>query len=1079
MISEVRAEPTGRLIVGRSAEREAIAAAIAAARGGTGRVLLLCGEPGIGKTTLAQWAAERATEADLDAHWGFAWEAGGAPSYWPWIQVLRSLLQDPSRRAQIAAHADLAPALAQLLPELASDPPRQEPAHLQADEARFRLMEAIRGLLQLLAASSPFMLILEDLHAADSDSLQLLHYVARHSAGRGFVLLGTFREVEARTSSAGRPLWQTVRHARVLRLPRLNEAEVRDLLATLDSLADEARVRRLLEASEGNPLFLTELVDLLTSRGDFDTALLPDTLTQVIHEQLERLPPGAGELLGVASILGRDFTLADLAQLAGRAPDDVAMLLEPARAADVLRPRGSDAFRFAHILFRDALHQGLERDRREQLHRRFAELLRGVIDRGEHDRWAELAIHLQESGRRHRQEAVAAWRRAARDARERLAFEVAVEHLARALEISGQGPGSDPETRCDLLLELAEATFVKGDIEAARRRCADAYRMARALERPALMARAALTYGSAFVAASVDPELVALLQEALERLPAGDGAMRARVAARLAAALQPAPDPALPMAMARDAIALARSTGDDHVLYETLRSGISALMDFASPEERIELNREYTLLAERFHDVPEQFRGHLRRMIDASELGDRQDMDLAIEACDRIARRIGIPHYSWKVASAHAMRALLRGEFDDAAAHIEEAERLVSLAGDSSARLVLPIQRFGLLRDLRPDLAPSLPELQAELVKAFVLFPYAEPFVMPRIASFLYQSGDREGAEGILRSDLVRSALASGDRSSVCALGEIAVARQDRDLAEAVHAALAPHREHCSHWGLMGMLWDGPVAWVMALLAASLGRPAEARELLEEALAMAERMQARPLLARIRARLAEQARLEGDARGARRHGDEALALARSVGMEALAAAIEAGPRGAAARPEPGAVAPEDRIEMVLEGEVWRVEFRGRSRLIRQSRGMQILSELLAHPGREFHVLDLTGGAAGVRDGSGPALDDAARAAYRERLVELESDLALAEELGDLGSAERARAEMELLTRELSRAFGLGGRARPAGAAAERARVNVQRRLRDAVRRIGAQLPEAGRFLENSLKTGTYCSFRPV
>lgn len=1072
---------TGRAIIGRSAEREAIASAIATSRTGRGEVLFFCGEPGIGKSTLAQWAADCARASHLAVHWGFAWEEGGAPSYWPWIQVLRSLLAAPSGRACTANRADLRTALAQLLPELPPEQPGERQLNLEAAEARFRLMEAVRALLQLLATGSPFVLILEDLHAADRDSLQLLHYVTRHSAGLPLVLIGTFREVDARTSSAAGPLWQAARQGRLLRLARLNETEVREVVAGMSAPADESCVQRLLSASEGNPLFLTELIDLLVSRGesDLDVTLLPDTMTQVIRRQLERLPGESREILIVASALGRDFTVVDLAQLAQRAADDLGALLEPAMSAEVIRPAGRERFQFAHILFRDVLYQGLSRAQREALHRRRAEMLRTLVERGEHDRWAELATHLQNAGRAHREAAVESWRMAARHARERLAFEATVDGLLRALEIFGEGPGAAPETRCELLLELAEATLVKGAIEAGRARCADAYRLARVLEDPALMARAALTYGSAFVAAKIDPELVDYLRETLERLPAEDSATRAQVAARLAAALQPARDPATPMAMAREAIGVARATNDDEVLYKTLRSGVSALMDFAPPEERLALNREYTTLAERFGDVPEQFRGNLRRMIDASELGDRQDMDVAIEVCDDIARRLNVPHYSWKVVSCRAMRAMIRGEFADAAEYLDEAECLASRAEDKSARLTLPIQRFGLVRDSGSEPSASFQKLQPDLVKACVLFPHAEHFVMPRVASFLYQSGDPEAAGGILRADLVDRALASGDRSSLCALGEIAVFTKDGALGERVYDALDPHHDHCSHWGLMGMLWDGPVAYAMALLATSLGRPEQARVLLEQAQGIAERMQAWPILARIRARLAELALAQGNQQAARAYGEGALVLARRLGMVALGAAIEEGMRGAAAKSEASTVAGETRIEMTLHGDVWRVEFRGRHTMIRQSRGMQILYELVTQPGREFHVLDLSGNAALGQGDLGPELDDAARAAYRQQLVELESELAEAEEMGDVGRAEQARGAMEILTRELSRAFGLGGRARPTGAAAERARVNIQRRLRDTVKRIGAHLPDAGRFLENALKTGTYCSYRPV
>jgi len=127
-----------------------------------------------------------------------------------------------------------------------------------------------------------------------------------------------------------------------------------------------------------------------------------------------------------------------------------------------------------------------------------------------------------------------------------------------------------------------------------------------------------------------------------------------------------------------------------------------------------------------------------------------------------------------------------------------------------------------------------------------------------------------------------------------------------------------------------------------------------------------------------------------------------------------------------------------------------------------------------------HVIDLSGGnSAAERGHSGPQLDPKARAAYESRLRDLREELEEAEEFGDTGRADLARGEIDFITRELSRAFGLGGRSRRSGDAAERARVNVRRRLKDAISRIAERDPDAGRYLENTIKTGTYCRYTPM
>jgi hypothetical protein len=144
--------------------------------------------------------------------------------------------------------------------------------------------------------------------------------------------------------------------------------------------------------------------------------------------------------------------------------------------------------------------------------------------------------------------------------------------------------------------------------------------------------------------------------------------------------------------------------------------------------------------------------------------------------------------------------------------------------------------------------------------------------------------------------------------------------------------------------------------------------------------------------------------------------------------------------------------------------------------------MQMLARLVAIPDQELHVLDLMGASRGdspVDAGdSGDVLDERARRDYRRRLECLRTQIEEAESMNDIAGAEAAREEIEQLSAELSRAFGLGGRARRAGSNVERARVNVQRRLKHAIERISGECPAAGKHLEWAIRTGSFCSYRP-
>jgi hypothetical protein len=233
-------------------------------------------------------------------------------------------------------------------------------------------------------------------------------------------------------------------------------------------------------------------------------------------------------------------------------------------------------------------------------------------------------------------------------------------------------------------------------------------------------------------------------------------------------------------------------------------------------------------------------------------------------------------------------------------------------------------------------------------------------------------------------------------------------------------------------------------------------------------------MRSRPYIARIHASMAEFARSRGDRREAGVHARKADRLIRELSLRPV--------RMAPGAPEHARTPAQASPDLTLEkdGDVWSVGYGGRTTVLRDSKGLAMLARLVADPESEVHVLDLVGGAPVADAGNaGELLDDEARAQYRRRVRDLREELEEAETEGDLGRADSLRGELDFISRELSRAFGLDGRRRTAGDATERARVNVRRRIKNAIQRIAAQHPEAGRYLENTIKTGRYCRYSPM
>jgi hypothetical protein len=309
----------------------------------------------------------------------------------------------------------------------------------------------------------------------------------------------------------------------------------------------------------------------------------------------------------------------------------------------------------------------------------------------------------------------------------------------------------------------------------------------------------------------------------------------------------------------------------------------------------------------------------------------------------------------------------------------------------------------------------------------------------------------------------------------------------DLNMAERLYGALSPRAERFVFLGPITACVDLPYARHLGLMAETLGRLDEAVAHLEDAEARLSRAGVRVHRPRVSYELARALLLRNGPRDRDRAASlvaQARALATELGqagllprLEALGAESTDAHRSAAPAPRPPAPA---ALSLRREGDVWSVEWDGRMVRLRDSRGLSILARLLENAGQELHVLQLMSAGDERRDPGdcGPALDARAVQGYRRRLLDLREELSEAEAFADGARAERARAEMDLLTRELARAVGLGGRARRTGQAAERARTAVQKRIREAIRRMEHALPGVGRHLDGTVRTGIFCGYFP-
>jgi DNA-binding SARP family transcriptional activator len=690
--------PDGRgpsaAFVGRGPELAQLTRAMDDAIAGRGGVALVTGEPGIGKSRLAEELVLAAERRQARVLVGRCWEAGGAPAYWPWVQSLRAYtrgLDDDTLRARLA---DGGPALGQILPELRdriADLP--EPPSLEAEGTRFRLFEAVAGLLRRASATEPLLLVLDDLHAADEPSLLLLRYVTREIADCRVLVLGATRDVDPIPQ---RPLDATL--AALVREP--NAARValgglggRDVAAyiglTTGSEPEPALADAIHQRTEGNALFVVELVRLLGSDGAVEH--IPPGVRAVIEQRVGRLSEATRGVLDAASILGREFDLGVLARLCDLAPEVLLERLDPAVAQRIVDevPGAPGRLRFGHALIRDTLYDELTATRRLALHARAARALEAA---GE-DRPTELARHHLAAGAT---DDAIRWSRLAGDrAAAQLAHEEAVRLYEQALALA-----TGARERCSLLLAIGEVSARAGDSGASKRAFREAAELATAHDLPDDLAQAALGYGGRIIwnVSRDDPLLAVLLERALAGLPTGDSATRVRLLVRLAGGPLRASGAyrRRRRAMSAEALEIARRLDDDETLAYGLHGYILGHHGPSHTRRQLALAAELVDVATRLGDAERLVDGLEEHLVAATELGDVATAEADLCRMSDVAAELRQPAQEWLVGVYRALFALLRGD-PDAETLVESARALglgtLSWNAEVTYRLQLSVLR--------------------------------------------------------------------------------------------------------------------------------------------------------------------------------------------------------------------------------------------------------------------------------------------------------------------------------------------------------------------------------------------------
>jgi DNA-binding CsgD family transcriptional regulator/tetratricopeptide (TPR) repeat protein len=894
MSIEGGASPRGAF-VGRSAELGELRAALSEALGGSSRVVLVAGEPGIGKTALATRLAGETEALGVPVRWGRGSESEGAPAFWPWIQVVREQLlrSDPADRKRLERSA--AP-LYRMMPQLKRPDQRMRttpaPTGGSADdsaEARFRLFDALSSFVRVAAGGRGLVIVLDDAHWADAPTLLLLRHLVRELGHDPVLLVVCFREEEVAPGGAvaaalaelgGGP------EARWIRLSGLDRAELAQHLAAIVGRPTSAALAAWIhDATGGNPFFAAELVRMLQSEGRLASGValpadqplgLPPGVREVLQRRLDRLSVESRRSLELASLVGTGFASEFLARASGAEPERILGLLDEAVRAQLLDrlPQRPGWFRFPHALVRETLLEGMGAIDRLRHHRRIAE----TLEREWQETPAEtastmsrLASHWQQAGDGPR--AIRYARMAASEANRQLGYEEAARLYRLALGQAAPG-GLDAAGRCEVLLELATAEYRCGNVRQAMEAFVQAADLARRSAMPSLLAGAPL-----IVQDIGDPEVNASVLQACEGVLAGDGlddAVRARLLAQRAAALCESSrlEEALPDS--QRAMELAERSGDSELLAAVLPARHLAL---AGPEwtlERLDLAERALGLARSAAAPIQELWARVWRTDAFWELGDIVSVDAEIGRLASLARALRNPLARWHLQRFQAVRALTVGRYEEAAALSEEAT-----AGLPRDNFMAQLLHFTFMFAIDADRGDS-----TWMDSHRAVFE-ARPSTMAwSTLSWCSLSAGRRD-EALAYYEQARGSLRRVPRDArwmptMVFLTEVSSQFEDRETAEVCYRELLPFQDRFSASGGGSVVCQGSVALFLGMAAMTLGRFDHSEAHLRRAIQRNTAAGARPWAARAELVMADLLRRQGRARS------QALDLARQAARTATA-----------------------------------------------------------------------------------------------------------------------------------------------------------------------------------------------
>jgi class 3 adenylate cyclase len=708
----------GGIFVGRDKEMDELRAGLEDALSGRGRLMMLVGEPGIGKTRTSEEFATYARLRNAQVVWGRCYEGEGAPAYWPWVQAIRSYVHEKEPQQLISEMGPGAADIAQVVSEVKERlPGLPVPPTLEPEQARFRLFDSITTFLKNASSQKPMVLVLDDLHWGDKPSLLLLQFLARELRGSRLLVLGTYRDVELRRQH---PLSQTLGELgreglshRIL-LRGLSENDVaRFVEITSGAKPPQPLVDAVFRETEGNPFFVNEVVRLLVADGRLDkpesvtswSVTIPQGVREVVGRRLNHLSDECNRILTIGAVIGREFDVKTVEKVLAQAEegrmtgDRLLEVLEEAVAARVINevPGRLDWYSFSHALIRETLYEELSTARRVRAHRQIGEVLESDAD----VHLSQLAYHFAEAAQGGDiDKAIEYAKRAGERAVEQLAYEDAANHYERALQVLELKSDATPQQRLELMVPLGNALARADQVDRAIEVLERATALAEGGDSAEDQATTVLALAFAFSRKAPSPpsQVAEAVDRALARLDVSDSALRASLLALRSMGTLVTSSADRKLRLAAEALEMAERVQNLDALIRARIALYNALSDPQQTEERVALMEAAAEDAERANDRVNWLNSKILRLSDLAALGRMDDVRNEIDIMSDFADEVREPLWSGFRSCWNCMLALTEGRLVDAEKLLFEYMPYAMRSGHANWRATLTAQLFDLRR---------------------------------------------------------------------------------------------------------------------------------------------------------------------------------------------------------------------------------------------------------------------------------------------------------------------------------------------------------------------------------------------